>query len=75
MVWKQSQIACYNQMTPKRKLRKFLQKFLPASIMRLLGFLYGLILPTKKSYSSAGEDLIILQYFKDKRKIMKFELF
>jgi len=67
MVWKQSQIACYNQMTPKRKLRKFLEKFLSVNIMRLIGFLYGLILPAKKSYSSAGEDLIILQYFKDKK--------
>tara|TARA_B000000475_G_scaffold184328_1_gene148579 strand:+ start:357 stop:1106 length:750 start_codon:yes stop_codon:yes gene_type:complete len=56
-------------MTLTRKIRIFLQKFLPNSVMRILAFIYGMLLPAKKSYASAGEDLIIAQYFKDKNII------
>jgi len=53
-------------MTLTRNIRLFLQKFLPDRLMRIIGFIYGLLQPAKKSYASAGEDLIIMQYFKDK---------
>lgn len=53
-------------MTLTRTIRLFLQKFLPNRLIRIIGFLYGLLQPANKSYASAGEDLIIVQYFKDK---------
>lgn len=50
----------------KRRARLFLAFFLPNQAMKYLGFIYGALLPSKKSYSSMGEDLIIEQYFKEK---------
>lgn len=54
-------------MTLKRTIRIFLQKIFPAFFVRYLGFIFGLLTPSNKSYSSYGEDLIIVQYFHDKK--------
>tara|TARA_B110000196_G_scaffold185496_1_gene159038 strand:+ start:578 stop:877 length:300 start_codon:yes stop_codon:yes gene_type:complete len=55
-----------NRISIKRRARLFLAFFLPNQAMKYLGFIYGALLPSKKSYSSMGEDLIIEQYFKEK---------
>jgi len=54
-------------MTLTRKIRLFLQKIFPASLIRSLAFLFGVLIPAKRSYSSYGEDLIIAQYFQDRK--------
>jgi hypothetical protein len=46
-----------------KALKRFLENFLPHSLLMLFGFIYG-IFYKKISYSQYGEDLIVINYFK-----------
>lgn len=47
----------------RHKFEIFLVRLLPAIAYRMLGCLYGFLIPPKKSFSQYGEDLIIESYF------------